>query len=97
MYFCVERAGTLDAAANHVFVYASARPISPQFVATYQSLHPDVLILSRDALLRMYGPTMARAHGFSLQLLQQSLFNAAASDHSPQSISVGGASPADTR
>ena len=82
-----------------MFVYASARPISPQLVAAYQSVHPDVLILSRDALLRMYGPTMARAFGFSLQLLQQNVYDAATSDdedHGPQTTSAGsdGSSPA---
>jgi hypothetical protein len=95
------RAGTWDAAAKHVFVYASARPIAPQLVAAYQSLHPDVLILSRDVLLRMYGPTMTRAYGFALHLLQQDLLDAAPSheeDHGPQTTSVGsdidGSSPA---
>jgi hypothetical protein len=62
--------GAWDATVQHVFVYASAQPISPQWVATCHALHPNVRILSRDGLQHMYGPMMARAHGFSNWLPQ---------------------------
>ena len=65
-------AGVIDGAADHVFVFIAARKIPPTVFESVAEAIGDskdmkLFIFDRDALLKLYGPTLSRHPAFHTQ------------------------------
>jgi len=60
--------GSHDSSSTSLFVYVAARHISQNRVDEVMKKHSNVVVLNREALMKMYGPTLSMAHAFQLQV-----------------------------